>query len=393
MTHLKEYRQATEITSFFMFCVFLFVPILAPYMKSLGMSDFHVSLIFALFPLTLIFASTTFGSLSDAIGRKKIIMFGIALELAGIALYITGLWYLILVARFFEALAFASVLHVGLAKVQDSLDNKTRGKYSGIALTIMQLGKIIAPVIGGLLADYWFIKAPFIFAMFALMIMLWLVSIHENFKINHHFSRSDFNFIEKMRRFFANRQLKGMGILGIVMHASTPVLLVFTPIYIVEHFGLPYRYVGYALFAMEFFMLFQFFVGSLADRFNRAKFTLFGVFLYGIMLLLLALAPGYWTFLFVLLFVGVGAAFWNVGAWSFMADIGAGIKQEGFVIGTYISVAKIGALISFICGGLIVQYLGIKYLMVVVGIFILIGGVVASFFMLSGPEDSKSKKK
>ncbi|MFC1741336.1 MFS transporter [Nanoarchaeota archaeon] len=381
MTNLKEYRQATEITAFFMFSVFLVHPVLAPYMKLIGLSNFQTSLLFALFPLTMIFTSAIFGSLSDSIGRKKIIMFGILLEVVGMTLYIVGTPYLALVGRFLEALAFVAVTIVGLAKVQDALDTKTRGKYSGISLTIMQVGKMVAPVIGGFLADYWFVKAPFIFSMFSLMLMLWLISIHETMDVNHRFSRSEFNLLEKMRMFFSDRRLKGMGILGMVMHASIPITLVVIPIYITETLSMQYRFVGYAFFAMQFFLLFQFYAGKLCDRFNKAKLVLLGVFIYGASIIFLAFTPNYTSLVAVLLVAGIGSAFWNVAAWSLMSDIGESAHKEGFVIGTYMSVAKIGSFLSFVGGGFIMKYFSADVFMLLVGSMILAGGVVASFFM------------
>lgn len=389
--HLKEYRHATEITALFMFCIYLFHPILAPYIKSIGFSDFQIGLLFALFPLTLIVSAANFGVLSDSIGRKKIMILGIIFEIVGIVFYLVGIWYLIIIARFLEALAFAAVVFVGLARVQDNIESKSRGKYSGIALTTIQLSKLFAPVMGGFLADYLFTKAPFLLAAVSLLLTLWIVALHESLNMNHRFTRSDLNFAEKIRAFFSYRGLKGMGILGIVMHASVPVTYVFMPIYIVEHFGLTYSFVGYAIFAMEVFMVFQFLIGPLNDRFSKAKLTLFGACTFGVSMLLLSWAPNYWSFVAVLLLAGFGLAFWNVSAWSFMADIGAGIRKEGFVMGTYISVAKIGDFVSTLAGGLVVQMLGVKYLMFSVGTIILLGAVSASFFMLSRPEHKTVK--
>ncbi len=389
MAHLKEYRQATELTSLFMFCIYLFVPVLAPYIKSMGFSDFHIGLIFAIFPLTLILSSGFFGTLSDSIGRKKVIMFGILFQIIAIVFYLIGSVYLVILARVLEAMAFAAVVFVGMARIQDSLDSKSRGKYSGTTMSLMYVGKTIAPVIGGLIADYWFIKGPFLFSAFALLLVLWIVAIHERFTIGRTISRSEFNIVKGMRNFLKFRAMKGMAILGVMMHASLPLTVVFIPIYIVEHFGLSYSYVGIAIFAMEFFMLFQFIAGSLCDRFNKAKLTLLGVAIFGICLLLLSLAPSYYWLLTIMLIMGIGGALWNVAAFSFMSDIGEGIHKEGFVVGTYASIAKIGELLSFILGGLIVQYFGIKYLMIIIGIFLLVGVFAASFFMF----DKKNVKR
>ncbi len=390
--HLKEYRTATEITALFTFCAYLFYPVLGPYVKGLGLSEMQIGFMFALFPLTLIFASSFFGTLSDSVGRRKIIIFGIISEILGLVMYLSGIWYLVILGRFFEAVAFAAVIFVGLARIHDSLDEKTRGKYSGISLTLMYVGRLVAPVLGGLIADYWFVKGPFIFSAFALLMMLWLVSLHEKIGIGHRFTRSDFNLFEKVRTFLSYRGLFGMGILGIVMHASLPLSLVFIPIFITEHFGLPFRFVGYSLFAMEFFMFFQFVVGRLCDRFDSAKLTLLGVVIYGAGFVLLSFAASYWVFVGVMLLIGIGGAFWNVSALSFMSDVGEGIRREGLVIGTYVSIAKIGAFLSFVFGGIVIQRFGVQALMFSIGIMIIAGAIAASFFMIHKPAKKVVKR-
>jgi len=69
--HFNEYLRFTEISVFFIFSVYLFNPILSPYIKSLGFSDLQISLIFSLLPISIIIFSPIVGSLSDSIGRKK----------------------------------------------------------------------------------------------------------------------------------------------------------------------------------------------------------------------------------------------------------------------------------------------------------------------------------
>lgn len=383
--HLKEYRTATEVTALFTFCAYLFYPVLGPYVRSLGISESRIGFMFALFPLTLIFASSFLGRLSDVVGRRKVIILGILAELLGLVMYLSGVGYLVVLGRLLEAVAFASVVFVGIARIQDSLDEKTRGRYSGISLSLMHVGKLIAPVLGGFIADYWFIKGPFLFSAFALLIMLWLVSLHEGFSLNHRLTRSDFNLFGGARTFFSYRGLFGVGILGIVMHASLPLTLVFIPIFISEHFGLPYRFIGYALFAMGFFMLFQFFVGKLGDRIGTDKLVVFGVVVYGAGLILLYFAPSYRSFLLIMLLMGLGNAFWNVSVLSFMSELGEGLKKEGLVVGTYVSVAKVGAFLSFVFGGIVIQQFGFRALALAVGIMIIAGAFAASFFIIRKP--------
>jgi MFS family permease len=392
MNHVDGYLHSTELTAFFMFCVFLFNPVLAPYVKSLGFSDFQVGLLYALFSFTMLITSATFGSLSDVIGRKKVMIAGIMVQVVAIALYLSGLWYLVIVARFLEALAYSAVVIVGLAGLQDSLESKTRGKYSGFALSIMHVGKLIAPVIGGFLADYMFVRAPFLLSMFALLVMLWLVSMRESLVVKHKFSASDFNFFDKVRMFFSDPRLRGMGILGIVMNATSPITSVFIPIYIVESFGLPYRYVGYAFFALEFFMLFQFAAGMLCDRVSQPWLIIIGALVIGVSFIVLAFMHSYVFFFIMLLCVGAGIALWNVSAWAFMSGIAAETGRQGFVMGTYASIAMVGPLISFLFGGAIVQWFGIQVLMWIISFVIIVGCIAASFFIFRRPAKAVSRR-
>ena len=61
-----------------------------------------------------------------------------------------------------------------------------------------------------------------------------------------------------------------------------------------------------------------------------------------------------------------------------MAGIGGSIKRQGFVIGSYVSVVKVGSLLSFVFGGMVVHYLSVRALMLLVGMLILTGMLVSA---------------
>lgn len=381
-TMLREYYKTTIVTSMFMFFTYLFVPVLSPYIKSLGFSEFQIGMMFAAYPLACIFFSSPIGNLSDVIGRKKVILLGIVSLILANVLYMTAFnSAMVLAARVLDACSFVAVVVVGLASAEDHVAHKTRGKYSGVILSFIGLGSLIAPPLGGLLADFFFVKMPFLFSGIGLLIMLWVVGLREHISVDKKPVFSDMNLFRQIRRFFSNRKLAGMGILGIVMHAGGPLILIFIPIYVVDGFNLSYQFVGYALLAFNITHIFQFLTGKVSDSLGSARVMVAGVIGYAACLVLMALMPSYWFFVLIFFFAGVAVSFWNVSAISFMSDIGEDTHSEGFVMGTYSSVAKIGAFVSTIVGGLVIQLFSINVLMIGLGIVIFLGALLSLRFI------------
>lgn len=376
MFHISDYGKATGITASWYFAVFLFANFLGPYFKTLGLDNFQIGLILGSAPLVVFFTSPIIGALSDDVGRKRMIIFGIFLQLIAIALYIYDRhWTFLLIARMIEALSFAGVALVGIAKIEDNLEDSVRGKYAGISLSIMNIGRLIAPVIGGVMADRLFVKAPFLLSFGLLALLLLALLSKKDFKFKK-IPKGDFNFWKTLKEFMKHRPLKGMGFLGMSMHTVMPLLHGFLSIYIIEQFDLSYRFVGYAFFVFGLPHVFQFLFGSLSDRMGRAKSVVLGTLLFGSGLLLMYFANSYDLFLVLFFVMGIGAAIWNVSAWSQMSDIGEKLKVEGRVVGAYISIAKVGSFVSWIISGVVAKFVSIGVLLPAVAVIILVTSIL-----------------
>ncbi|GAF86331.1 unnamed protein product, partial [marine sediment metagenome] len=79
--------------------------------------------------------------------------------------------------------------------------------------------------------------------------------------------------------------------------------------------------------------------------------------------------------------IGTGGAVWNVSAWSFMSTFGEKSKREGSVVGSYMSIAKIGAFFGFILSGIIVQFLNIETLFKIMSVIGISGALLASIYL------------
>lgn len=374
--HLQEYIRVTEINVIFIFAVYMLSPVLAPYLKSMGFDNVQLSLIFSIAPFVLIFSSSIIGRISDSVGRRTVLMAGICGEIIAILLYAFGTgWVMIVLARILDLIATITVSMAVLAKIEDVLKDGIRGKYTGISLSLNYVGRLVGPVIGGLLADHLFVRAPFFTAIIILLCLFFLLPKKEAGK--KRISKREFDWFGGIRKFLSHRELRGMAILGMVMHATYPAFLIFLPLLVVESMGLSYSYVGYAYFALALTHILQFVFGAWSDR-KAYRIVLAGTMISGIFMALVSqVTVSYYLLLLILFLKGIGNSMWNISAWTLMSKIGERERIEGEVIGSYISIAKIGSFVSFLVSGIVVQFYGIETLFLANGLLIVLGTLLA----------------
>ena len=338
---------------------------------------------FTVFPLINIILLPLFGQAADAFSRRTVIWFGVWLEIAALVLYlIDGHWAIIVAARLLDAIAASTVVLITLAKIEDCVSRERRGKDTGLSLSLMYLGELLGPLAGGILADYFFIKMPFLTAG----AVLFILSIYLRSGGLRKFDRQSLglfslSWLRPIRLFLSHRELRGMGILGMVMHASNPAMRVFLPLLIVGTIGMSYKAIGIAMFCYSIPHLLQGVFGAWGDRFGHHRIVLAGVGLSALCLVGIYFAPGYAWILALLIVLGIGGSMWNVGAWSLMSDIGESAKAEAQIITSYMAIAQIGSLISFIISAWLVSVFGIPFIFLVNGVVIALGILAAAVYL------------
>ncbi len=120
------------------------------YATSVGAEIWFIGSFTAAFLITSALLSSPFGSLSDRIGRKKLIQAGL---LADVFLgTLTGLiqrWQFLLIIRALNGIATAAVRPVAEASLIDQVPRDRRGEALGFFLTATLVGWFIGPVFGG----------------------------------------------------------------------------------------------------------------------------------------------------------------------------------------------------------------------------------------------------
>ncbi|UCD04014.1 MAG: MFS transporter [Candidatus Woesearchaeota archaeon] len=378
--HYKDYLRVTGIGTYFLSTVYLLQPVLAPYIESFGFNPIQLSLFFSVFPLALIFSSVYFGKLSDQVGRKRVIIIGFALEIVAIFFYMVGTpWIFIVLGRIFDAVAIGCVQLIVIARISDLVDDTKRGKFTGWSLSMNSVGILVAPLVGGIIADRFFVKAPFILAIFLLLILVLFFYKESSHTIK--IKRQRIHILQELRNFISARELKGMAILGITAHFANSAELVFLPLLIIQKYNLTYSYIGFAMFVFGITHLLQGVFGNLSDTYGANRTVLIGIALRIGGLFFVATAGSYPLLILILGIIGTGGAMWNVSAWSLMSTVGEKMKREGSVVGSYISIAKIGAFFGFIVSGVIVQFLNIETLFKIMSVIGIIGTLLASTYL------------
>ena len=149
------------------------IPVLPFIIDKLGASGSALGVLVATAALTEFIFGPIWGSISDRVGRKPILMIGmfgyaLAMFAFGIA---TKIWML-LIFRAISGILSSATITTTMAYIGDSTSEKQRGGGMGILGAVAGAGTVIGPGIGGLLAGGSLSTPFFVSALLALLSLL-----------------------------------------------------------------------------------------------------------------------------------------------------------------------------------------------------------------------------
>jgi DHA1 family multidrug resistance protein-like MFS transporter len=153
------------------------IPVFPFLIDKLGASGSTLGILVATAALTEFLFGPIWGSVSDRVGRKPILMIGmfgfaLAMFLFGIA---NQIWMLILF-RALSGILSSATIATTMAYIGDSTSEKSRGGGMGILGAVAGAGAVIGPGIGGLLAGG-SLSTPFFVSALAALLSLLLVAL------------------------------------------------------------------------------------------------------------------------------------------------------------------------------------------------------------------------
>ena len=111
----------------------------------------HVGLITAAFPLTQFLFSSYLGSLSDKVGRRPLILGGIAgFSISTFIFSLGGSIVLLYISRLMAGIFTAGFVTASGACIADKTSKEKRGKYMAMLSSVAGLGAVAGPLLGNL---------------------------------------------------------------------------------------------------------------------------------------------------------------------------------------------------------------------------------------------------
>ncbi|WP_066189804.1 MULTISPECIES: MFS transporter [Gracilibacillus] len=132
----------------------IIIPVLPFYAEELGASPFQLGLLMATYSVMQFLFAPMWGRLSDKIGRKPVLLIGIAgLALSFFLLAWASQLWMLFAARIIGGSLSAANMPTVMAYVADITSEEDRGKGMGIIGAAVGLGFIFGPAIGGIFSS------------------------------------------------------------------------------------------------------------------------------------------------------------------------------------------------------------------------------------------------
>jgi Arabinose efflux permease len=286
--------------------LFLLLPVLSPYLKTLeGATPLLIGLAIGVYGFSQAFLQIPFGYLSDKLGRKRVIIFGMATYILGSLMggMAKNIWFMVL-ARFIQGFGAVSSAMTALSADLTREEVRTRAfAFIGASISLVfTLSIVFAPIVAGTLG------VPFIFYLTALLSLL--ATLYVAFFIpepkNHH------REIEPtLRNFSLVLKDKNQAFLNLsiaLLHAFLVVVFTVVPYQLVYEYQFP-KVEHWKVYLPALLLSLALMVPSIVYAEKRKKFRevfLLGVLLIGLGFLLYLLKNSFFTLVLLVFFFLVG---------------------------------------------------------------------------------------
>ncbi|KWX74763.1 MFS transporter [Paenibacillus jilunlii] len=352
----------------------LVVPILPKYASALGASQTEIGLLFGSYAIALFIATPIFGALSDRIGRRGPMLWGLlGLAAATLLFAFAEEYWMLIAARALQGLAAAITWTSGLAILADLYPSEERGKAMGLALSGQAAGILLGPSLGGWMYQLGGYKLPFLFAA----VLAIADGVLRVFLLRDLPERTSGTFLSSFG-LLRNRSL--LLICGVVVIGSAipSVLEPTLPLHLQEKFNAEPGFIG-MLFAIPTlsYALATPWIGKLASKIGYKKAVLIGLAVVAISLPLSALPGSMWMQGASLVLLGISMGMVLAPCLPALADISeqSGLPSYGITFALYNTAYSFGMIVGPVTSSALTDAIGLKlsYLSV---------GCVALLYML-----------
>lgn len=333
----------------------IIAPILPLYASTFAASGVSIGLVFSAFSISRALLGPLLGRLSDRVGRKRMLLFGLGGYAIVSILYVLAmsLWQLG-VFRLLQGAASVMVTPIAQAYIGDMTPPGKEGRYMTLFYSSMFLGMAIGPILGGGLSELWSYQAAF-YAMGALSILA-LLLIARTLPADHgqparaHTAAED--DIVPLRKVMQNNAVRAICTYVATRGIWRQGFNTFYPLFAVAASGLGEASIGAVLSSYMFGgAILQIPFGFLADRFRRFPQILIGSALAPLLLLAVPFLHSLRSVLIITFAIGGLSAFSRASILAIRTELGrthgmgtlAGLHGGSFAAGQMLG--------PLVCGG------------------------------------------
>lgn len=367
----------------------LVIPIIPLFIEKMNPSSTLIGVLFSSYAVALLLATPFFGSLSDRIGRKLPILFGLAGLAVSTVLFTCADSILTLIAaRFMQGVAAAAAWSAALALLADLFPAQTRGMMMGIALTAISTGSLLGAPLGGWLLEVGGYTMPFFAttALTILVLLLVMLLLREPARTKG----------EQIGLFTLLRNRSVLFIAGIVLAAESLMTMLepMLPVFFTERLAISPLKIGLLFGAMTLaYGLIAPFAGSLSARVNPRWIMLSGLGSLAVTLPLLLLSQTLWQEAGAMVLIGAGIGFTLSPTLSTLGTIvdRGGNDAYGTAYALFNMFHAVGMIAGPLIGGVLTDLLSIPTAIGSISAALLIGVLVA--FLLEQRQEKAEKSK
>ncbi len=371
-------------------------PVFPVYITELGMGGIELGVLAASFALTRIVLAGPLGSLSDNIGRKKVLVSSLlGFAIANIIYALAEHAWVMILARALEGAVSAGFFPAANAFVSDMTTPENRGTAMGYLSTGNMTGFVIGPVVGGVLAEFLGIRLPFIVAAaISILALIFLAVLITEPKRKHIINREKLPRIPL--RTILSRDYASFGALAVAMFANMfaiGVLEVAFTLDAVVRFGIgPLEIGGFFGVIGIFMILGNIGFGKLSDKRGRKWLIVSGAFIGTISMLLFAIATDTMGFYIAAAVLAIGMSMRGPAIQALIADL-TDPTSYGRIMGLFGAVSNSAYVVSPTMSGYLFDITGTAFSsLLIAGGVSLIGGGVASVGISSDIIPASSKE-
>lgn len=328
------------------------------YLIQKNFSATQIGLVFSIAGFFLIVGRSYIGKLSDIVGRKGIMSFGLVISSVVTAFYPTAqkLWSFIILKGFDET-STTLTDSVDTAIQADVFKKKIRAKILAKLGSIVPFARAIAAILGFTILTVLTINYSFYLAAFLTFVafLVFFIFFKEKKK------RADNNFKFSLNPFKYSKTFNIIVLIGFIQ------ALTFNAAYFPGFFILAENYLKISPQNLFILLLISYVVSTFAvyssgrwiDRFGRKKVALLGVFIFSLLEILYIFAGNVLQFLIVLVCISVAYYVWRVAYKTVLMDQ-TKTAGRGEQVGFYKTVEGLGTMIGPLISGLLIDNISIQ---------------------------------